>query len=43
VSILLDDQLRSTLRRAGLDNLAHYSWAPLQNAAREIANRFLRR
>jgi glycosyltransferase involved in cell wall biosynthesis len=42
-SILLDDQLRSTLRMAGLDNLAHYTWAPLQNSVREVANRFLKR
>lgn len=43
VSIMLDDQLRSTLRKAGLDNVAQYTWAPLQNAAVEIANRFLKR
>jgi glycosyltransferase involved in cell wall biosynthesis len=42
VSIMLDDQLRSTLRKAGLDNVAQYTWAPLQNAAVEIANRFLK-
>jgi glycosyltransferase involved in cell wall biosynthesis len=43
VSILLDDQLQSTLRKAGQDNVAQYTWAPLQNAAREIADRFLKR
>lgn len=42
ISILVDDQLRSSLRKAGLDNVARYTWAPLQNAAVEITNRLLK-
>ena len=42
ISILVDDQLRSSLRKASLDNVARYTWAPLKNAAVEIANRLLK-
>ncbi len=42
VSILRDEQLRSTLRKAGLANAARYTWAPLQDAARDIIGRFLK-
>lgn len=43
VSILVDDQLRSTLRMAGMDNTTQYTWAPLQGAAGEITDRALKR
>jgi glycosyltransferase involved in cell wall biosynthesis len=42
-SVLLDDQLRSTLRKAGLDNAARYTWVPLQDAACDITDRILKR
>jgi glycosyltransferase involved in cell wall biosynthesis len=42
VSILQDEQLRSSLRKAGLDNVARYTWAPLRDAARDVVGRFLK-
>jgi glycosyltransferase involved in cell wall biosynthesis len=42
VSILQDEQLRASVRKAGLDNAARYTWAPLQDAAREIVRQFLK-
>ena len=42
-SILLDDQQRTTLRKAGLANAALYTWAPLRDAVCDIADRVLTR